>query len=356
MGHVRLFRPEDIPQVIELNMKLFPGSATLTRESQEFSFNEICFHNPWYDPEIASLVYEEDEGRIAGFLGIVPRKMLMNGEPVRVAVGQHLMVDQVPLASMQLFRQFMSGPQDLTITDMAVDVTRTIWERLGGSTSFAQSVFWKKPLRPATYALSRFRKGRGNSTLLNIMEPVCRGIDGMIRHIPHKGFQHPVPAGVREDLTIETMLASMPAFVKGRDLIPVYSEASLQWLFGILQRERRFGEFRKQLVRSADGEILGWYLYNLVPNGKSFVLHIAGSRRAMPIIVEHLLYDAWMNGSIELSGRLDPNDSRTFTDHFCLFTPGSNWVLVYSQKAELIRAINDGNVFFSRLEGDLWFF
>jgi hypothetical protein len=336
-------------------MTLFPGSAMLSREAQEYIFSEVCFRNPWYDSEISSLVYEEGS-RIAGFLGIVPRQMSMNGSPVRVAVGQHLMVDHVPLASMQLFRKFISGPQDLSIADMAIDVTRTIWERLGGNTSLAQSIFWKKPLRPATFALSQFGKGANSSQLLNLIKPFSRGIDRALHHIPHKAFRLPLPVGREKELTIETMLSSMPNVVDGRDLIPVYSEASLKWLFRILEGERRFGVLRKQVVLASDGAILGWYIYNLVQKGKSHTLQITGTRQTMSTVLEHLFHNAWTNGSVELEGRLDPLHMKTFADQFCLFAPGSNWVLTHSRRPELIRAINDGNVFFSRLEGDLWFF
>src|SRR6185436_5838713 len=137
MGIIRAFREEDIPQIIDLNIKLFPFSAGLSRADQEFRFREIALRNPWYNPQISSLVHVEDTGKTSGFLGVIPRKMTYKGKPVTVGIGQHMMVEKAPFAPLQLFKAFISGPQEISIADLSADVTRKLWERLGGIPSYA---------------------------------------------------------------------------------------------------------------------------------------------------------------------------------------------------------------------------
>jgi hypothetical protein len=135
MGTVRQFRESDIPQIVGMNERLFRGGSMVSAEEQTHRFRDVCFRNPWYDERITSLVYEEGDGRISGFVAILPRRMKFKGRPVIVSVSQHLMVEpgsRSTLPAIALVQKLMSGPQDITVADMSADVSRKIWERLGG--------------------------------------------------------------------------------------------------------------------------------------------------------------------------------------------------------------------------------
>src|SRR5437016_2379146 len=129
-------------------------------------FERIFFQNPWVDADLPSLVYEDETGRVGGFVGVVPRRMLFRGEPIRVAVTTQLMV--APRYGGQVGRRLMSrllaGPQELSITDDANDAARRLWESLGGECSPIYGLRWTRPLRPCCYAgrrLARRAFGRG---------------------------------------------------------------------------------------------------------------------------------------------------------------------------------------------------
>src|SRR5579862_6063959 len=96
MGHVRPFIEEDIPQVADLHRRVFrtgDSSSSHLQESYRSYFEQIFLHNPWCDSTMPSLVYEETNGDIVGFLGVQPRRMSMNGRPVRAAVSSQFIVD-----------------------------------------------------------------------------------------------------------------------------------------------------------------------------------------------------------------------------------------------------------------------
>src|SRR5206468_12305888 len=95
-GDVRPFVEADIAQVAELHRRVFrtgdAPSAELDRRYRAY-FRGHFLDNPWYDEEIAPLVYEDTDGSIAGFLGVVPRRMSIRGRPIQAAVSSQCIVD-----------------------------------------------------------------------------------------------------------------------------------------------------------------------------------------------------------------------------------------------------------------------
>src|SRR5215475_7272335 len=117
MNSVRSFTKNDIPQVVKLFQKVFfhNGQAAPSSSKLDAYFEETFFHNPCAEKgaeeEIPSLVYEGASGAIVGFIGIIPRRMLLNGRPIRMAASMHFMVEpgsRSTLAGVQLLKTFFS--------------------------------------------------------------------------------------------------------------------------------------------------------------------------------------------------------------------------------------------------------
>ncbi|RCK72838.1 MAG: hypothetical protein IGBAC_0330 [Ignavibacteriae bacterium] len=356
MGRVRKFELEDIEQVIDLNIKSFVRSKDLSREVQYEIFKEVCFNNPWYNEEVRSLVYEDSNGKIKGFLGVVPRKFHFEGKDILIGVGQHLMVDKVPLASLQLFKEFFAGPQDLSITDMAVDVGRPLWERLGGETIYLHSIYWRKPLKPISFALLMTKPKLYNARVFLPIRSIFKIADYILSRPSFSQQKFGLNNFELKELEVNDFLINLNRFYEHKSLKPVYDSKSLLWLFERLKNEKRFGEFQKIVVLNKEGIVMGWFLYNLLKNGSSNVLQIVADDQTIETVINALFYHAWCKGAIELIGRLDPEFMRTFFDRRCFFMPGRNWMLAHSRRKEIIDALHSNRAFFTRLEGDLWFF
>jgi hypothetical protein len=354
MGTVRKFQKDDIPQIVELNTRLFPESSTLSYDIQKDIFEEACFRNPWFDPDISSLVHIESDGRISGFMAVIHRQMVFEGKLIRVGVSQHMMSEKSTLASLQLKKQFFNGPQDLSFTDRGVDVSRTIWERLGGVTVYHGSIYWRRPFRPFVFAASILKKNKSDAN--KILGQIVSAGDVILSNIPFNPLRSPKPSGYTRDLTIQEFLDSIPRFSSFRKLHPSYDHKSIEWLFYMLEKEKRFGSFRKKAVYDDSDRLLGWYLYNLKTGGRSEVIQIAAEPRTIKQVLAHLYYEAWFEKTVELCGRLDPHFMKEFSDRFNLFIPGRNWMCIHSRNQEIMKAIQAGDAFLSRLEGDLWFF
>src|SRR5262245_40265196 len=179
MNSVRPFTKNDIPQVVKLFQKVFFNNGQTAPSSSKLDayFEEMFFHTPWTErwiergterggekgteegaeEELPSLVYETGDGAIIGFIGIIPRRMLLHGRPIRAAASMHFMVEpgsRSTLAGIRLLKTFFSGPQDLSLTDSGGAVGRKIWEGLGGDTALAYSINWTRLLRPSRYVLN----------------------------------------------------------------------------------------------------------------------------------------------------------------------------------------------------------
>src|SRR6266480_5150827 len=105
-GRIRTLERGDIPQLVALSQQAFQRRERVGADAMTAYFERIFFQNPWVDADLPSLVYEDETGRVGGFVGVVPRRMLFRGEPIRVAVTTQLMV--APRYGGQVGRRLMS--------------------------------------------------------------------------------------------------------------------------------------------------------------------------------------------------------------------------------------------------------
>src|SRR5687767_5613852 len=156
MATIRRFVEDDVPPVAALFARIYPKIRWRSQAACESYFREMFFANPWCDPEIPSWVADEG-GRIAGFYGVIPRRMLLRGRPIRMAMGTQFFVDpdqRHSLTALELVKACISGPQDLTFTDTAGERSGRMWTAVGGTALLLYSLHWIRPLRPARYVLS----------------------------------------------------------------------------------------------------------------------------------------------------------------------------------------------------------
>lgn len=357
MPGVRPFVEADISHVAALSAKLFPGSASLSDEEHRRRYRDIALGHPWRDDRWQSLVYEDGNGRIVGFVGALPRPMKFEGREITMVVSQHLMVDpdsRSTLAAVELMRRLLAGPQDLTIADMASDLSRALWERLGGMTAPLYSLHWRKPLRLASF-LASLRGTPSGSHRTGMIRRLSVLFDPLVeRLLP------PVSLATEkvtcENLSPEMLLSLIPEYFGREKLLPNYDLPALRWLFEVLKKDRRFGDFQSVAVRNSGESVIGWFIYDLRPGGASQVLQIGAREHTFAPVLDALIVHAKEGGSVELSGRMDPRHMIEFTRKRCLCIPGRSWVLAASRDPRLLQCFHEGTAFLSRLEGDPWFF
>ncbi|MBK9313232.1 MAG: hypothetical protein IPM55_03120 [Acidobacteria bacterium] len=331
------------------SLRLLPTSAL------EDYFSQIFFHNPWYDESIPSLVYKRTDGRIIGFIGVVPRRMTYHGKAIRVAVSFHFMVDpdsRSSLAGVQILKHFFSGPQDLSITDGAGEIGRKIWEGVGGTTAWAYSLFWTKILRPGQYAAGLIGNRKYFKPFAWAATPFCKIADASTAILAPNIYAPQVDISKEEELDLDVLINHAHHFAQKRSLLPVYEAESLRWLFDQLDQMNYYGALKKILVRDDNGEIIGWFIYYLKPGGTSTVIQFLSNKNSIQTTIDHLFHHARRHNSIALHGRLDPRLMQEFSDNRGYFNRNGSWLLVHSRDLNILHSIQSSEALLTGLEGE----
>jgi hypothetical protein len=283
--------------------------------------------------------------------------MSSGGKRIEAGVATSLVVDsdsRSTMAGLKLVNWFLSGKQDLAMTDTANRVTQQIWARLGGRAAALYTMHWSRPLRPtlyAMYAASRFGKGRLSGAFALGCKPVCRIVDAIAARLPSSPFRQTSPLILEEKLTAETLVACLRDFPTPHSLRPEYEAESVRWQLDFMDRMNAYGSLRKVLLRNRENKIIGWYLYYLKRGGVGEVAQVGAAHSSIAVVLDHLCYDAWSHGAIALHGRLDSRLSQESLGKYCFYFPG-NCLLVHSRDPELTRQIQSGSAFLTRLDGE----
>ena len=356
---VRAFRPDDMPDVVQLMGKIFPRSPEETLNIKENILSELLMNNPWNDDRLPSLVYQDKEGKITGFLGVAPRSMEVNDQPVTAAVSYNLMVDpdsRSTLAGISLVKKFMEGPQDLSIADSATDTSRQLWERLGGITVPLYSMYWRHPLRPTGFVNHHLKNRRFLKTISRIATPLTRATDHVINRFWNGVWDDEgnKDYSIRE-VSAEELVGFITRFAERKALRPVYNKENLKWLLDLADKPARFGKLKKEAVFESNGTLAGWFIYYENPGGEAEVLQIQGEPGKKNQILTLLLQRAREQGAVGVAGRLDPEWATVVPNTaFCIYRPGRVWMLIDSGDVEILRLFKGGDAFITRIEGDMW--
>jgi hypothetical protein len=324
-------------------------------------FEEIYFLNPWRDPEVPCHVYEDDQGRIAGFLGAMQRPMVFRGQPIRSGVLCGVMVDKIDNrreAATALVAAFVGGPQDLSFTDCAKPQAIRIWESCGGSPALLYCLDWTRVLSPTRHSLGMVTGRKLLSKAGAAATPLLAAVDAMARKMPVGPYRVRRDGCVGEEASDELLLACLRDFANARSLGPSYDARTLAWLLATSAKGMGQERLHKIVVRGgagADaGTVLGWYMYCLRPGGVANVFQMGGARGHMSSVLNHLFAHALGNGAIAVTGQIVPEIVLTLSDCQCRFRSLSIGMLVHARNPEISNAIQRGDAFLSRTEGEWW--
>lgn len=355
-GVIRPLRQHDVESVAQLHESIMPKSQYLTRDSLRAYLSRILMQHPWRTDSLPSLVYEENDGRIAGCLGVVPRPMLFQGQPFTAAVGHSYIVDpgsRSALAALKLAKTFLAGPQDLSMAE-GNNLSRRVWEMAGGSVTLLYSLCWTRPLKPGRYVMSYLRRRELPSAVKWALRLPCRLAD-VFAPMVGKSFRFPAPAVTGSVLDAETFYESFSALTKNRIVRPEYDENALRWMLTTLAAKQGRGTFHNVSVVNERRETLGWYMYYGKSGETGAVVQVAAKQGCAEQVLDHLFHHAGRHGVIALSGQVDPTLFHALAGKDCLFHhDGGSWFMLHSKRPEILQAIHRGDAFLSRLEGEWW--
>ena len=305
MAHVRPFDEMDIPgsrgapDVFKTADRRRRGPERITRLPRRLP------RRPVADPTLPSLVYEED-GRITGFIGVMPRRMTMGGRQFHAAVSSQFVVDpRVPgRARRGPAREGVSGwaagPVDLRRSQ------RYVATDLGGSGRHDRAA--AQPVLDTAAPPGRVRAvvARGSIAAAAAARPLAPVIDALATRMPHSHLYQTRPGvSAVDDLTEQTVLAYLPTFVGRSTLRVEYQERTLRWVLDRAHQRRANDDFRAAVILN-DQRIIGCNLAHVDESRTAHVPQIVADPAAIGDVLDHLFYHAAEQGAAAATGRLEP--------------------------------------------------
>jgi hypothetical protein len=353
---VRALVEDDVPAVAALFTRVRPDNGWAMRDECERYFRSTLFRHPWRQLRVPSWAVE-DAGQIAGFYALMPRPVSLHGKTLIAAVCCQIVVAPEPryaLAALQLVQACLGGPQDLTFADGADQRSRQMWLAINGIAPPLLNLAWTRLLRPARYALAVVEEHAIVPRLLaRAARPLCVPADALAAGLRWNRSWREAGELVERTLDAATMLSYLTDVVGRRALQPVYDHASLTWVLDEAARKTKLGSWRARSVHRGR-ELLGWYLYYARPGEMSEVLQVAARDGAFNTVLQRLLADAWRQGAAAVRGRVDPRYIDELSANHCWFRREGTSVLVHSRHSAVLDALQRGDTFLSRLEGE-WY-
>ncbi len=347
----------DLPAVVDLLLANMPAERRRPGPLMDHA-REVYFRHPWVHPEVAPLVCFGADGRLNGFIGATARHMLFKGEPILVAVPGNFVVRPGPdgrvdaFSAIGLVRRFLTGPQDLSLTDTSNDMSRRMWEAAGGAVVAGLSVDWFRPIRPVQ-ALLQVVEAERKTPL-----PMSRGLHavGRVADLAGAPVLARMGAGKRVDFTLTPFDPEFLLQLLGRhrayDIVGAYDRNGLDWLMRQIEAKAAGRTLSCHTV--TDGkQPLGAFAYLLRPDGYAEMLFSYAREGRYDFLLSAMVEDAASKGAAVLTGTVKPPRLPSYKAQRCFFF-ANQWTVVHSRRPELSEAFHRGRALVTAMDGEKW--
>ena len=346
----------DIDAVVSLSRKYFPRSRESFNHTLKKRTTELYFKDGQLLPNASPIVSRSANGEVNGFLGVISKQFYYRDRMVTVANCHHLVATEEArkhLIPIRLLQHFLAGPQHISFSDGSSDSTKLLWKRLGGEVVTGESIYYKVPLRPvsfaATHALKQYRNRVSNA--VRYLASCTDSIAGKM-HIPHFYRKE---TGIRfAPLNTELMGILLQKVRPFYLLFPQYDPSDIERLFGLLEGETRFGTLQKVALLDPNDQPIGWFIYYAIKRGVCEVIQAVSIPGKETELFDSLAFHAFSMGGVELSGRLMPSQLQTPFTTKAVSVPARMFTLMKCNDVELKHIMQSGKAFITRFEGDLW--
>lgn len=358
MSRIRPLERADLPGVCRLYQAVIRSGTADPPPPLIDYFARTVLDHPWVDPALPSLVCQDPDGAIVGFLGSHARRLRVDGRPVRMAVSGQLVADPAPRhrgVGGLLLRRYLAGPQDLTITDGATDTVRRMWTGLGGQPLVCASIGWMRVFQPGATGRALLSGRTGRSRIARSLRFAAAPADAAARALlrGQADLRPAQPAATAEPLTVEALLTELNRAGRLLRLHPDYDAEYLNWLFAELAVVDVRGTPVRHLVRDARGRVAGWYVYYLLPGGIAQVLQVAAPGGDAELVLDQLCWHAARGGAVAVQGRLEPALVGLLRGHRCLLRR-ADWALVHCADSSILGLLGSPAALLTRLDGEWW--
>lgn len=360
MSEVRPLTASDIPVVAEMFQRILRKTSRPATSSLETYLQELFLEAPDAQPDITSLIHKRDNGSISGFVGVLPLALEFEGRPLRGALCGTMMVDrhkEDPFAGARLLRAFFAGPQDISLTETANDVSTAMWRKMRTNVLSDYSLEWIRVIRPAGFMVELAAAGIGAA---RVFSPLARPIDALIRKRSSDGepqWSHftPAPKSNLLDANVDEgeLLDLIPELTAHYALRPTWQPDTLERTIFHARRKANYGQGVRRVVRTGSGHPVGLYIYY----GDSGRIGRAIQVMALPgqegAVIDNMIAHAASNGLVALRGRTQPALLNAMLGRRFAFVHASSSI-VHARDPVLVQPFLDGEAFFNGFAGESW--
>ncbi len=352
MAAIRPLDRADLPAVGALMADHLLQRPLPGRDTQAFLTATLLDH-PWTDPELPSLVGEDEDGRIVGFIAAQPRRFRVDGRPVRAVLCSHLVVApeaRTGALGVQLVRRLLAGPQDLTWSDTGVDVVVRLFAMAGGHADHGRAADWMLVLRPARWAAAIARGSlRDRHVGRTVMPAGGLPVQAAGRRLVRRAFP-PAAEGLESTpLTPAEAVAHLAEAADRTRLVPDYDVAHLTATLALAGAQA--GDIVGAVVRRR-GRVVGWFVVEHV-GATGRVLQLVSSARHAPAVLDAVLADARQRGIAVLSGRLEPHLHEALAPRLPVIGLARS-PIIHARDPDVRDAVGAGSALITRLDGEWW--
>ena len=343
---------EDLPAVARL-MEAHLLRRPLPGGDAEAFLAATLLDHPWAHEDLPSLVAEDEDGSIAGFIGAQARRFTIDGRPARGVLASHLIVEpgaRTTAVGVQLVRRLLAGPQELTWSDTGVEVVVRLFRLAGGHADHARATDWMLVLRPGRWIAGIARGGLLERRIGREVMPA----GGLPLHAAGARLMrraHPPAVAGLETAALQPgeAVEHAPAVLGRMRLHPAYDEAQLGAYLRLLGlRDCRV--FARSVRRN--GRVIGWYVAEQI--GAAYrVLQIVCDDRHAPAVLDALLADARDQRVGVVSGRLEPHLHEALAPRLPVLGLVRS-PIIHARDAGVREAVAAGSALLTRLDGEWW--
>lgn len=359
MSQIRPLEPDDIERVAALYHSTFAGSDKPASPALAACLRAFYLNGPGADRDIPSLVHLDKEGTISGFVGISTVPMVAAERRIKVAFAGTLMVGAPrvdPLAGARLLKAFISGRQDLSVSETANKTSLDMSRALRGTAFPAYSLEWMRAFSPAAFACDMVLR---HSKLRPVALPVARGLDGLVRRT---GFgrslameslvsgraglvTHPVDAAGFAD-AVEMLTAQY--WIR-----PFWRNEELRQVVAAALDKPAYGQPVAIVATRRDGGVVGAFLYHLRPGGVGRVFQLLALPGRESDMIDCMFADAVARGAAGLRGRTQPAILSGLLGKKTMFANASSTV-VFTRDEDILDCFRKGRAFVNGVAGESW--
>ncbi|WP_274627116.1 hypothetical protein [Arvimicrobium flavum] len=346
----------DVPAVARLFQRILRKTRGPATSDLETYLADV-FLGDERDCDIRSNVYVRDDGAVAGFMGVMPMRMSIDSKPVRAAVCGTFMVDghvSDPFAGARLMRAFLAGPQDISLSETANEVSTAMWRKMNAAILAEHSLEWLRILRPAAFLAEMAARAVPGGRLLSFLG---QPLDLLARHekLANRWWR-PVAATSAmpsEDADEEAIAALLVTLTERFAARPQWQQEELRRMLAHARRKALYGGMVRRIVRARNGRPVGLFVYYGDPRRIGRVIQLVAAPGQAGAVIDSMLAHADERGLAALRGRTMPDQLQAMLGGPFMFLHASSSI-AHARDRTLLEPFLAGRAFFNGFAGESW--